>query len=71
MGSLPQIDPAMIMVLQKSPEALRILQNPKMQAILQEVMKDGPMSMQKHANDPEAAQMFTRLAVILQEAQKK
>ena len=51
------------------PEVMAMVQKPKFQEIMADVMKGGgPMTLQKHMADPESREMLMTLTKLLQNA---
>jgi len=59
-GMPPGIDPAMMQGLFSDPELLAALQNPKMQAAMQEIMSN-PANIAKYQSDPEVMGLFNKM----------
>lgn len=52
------MSPEMVKKLASNPELMAVLQNPKMQAVLKDVMESGPVAFQKHIGDSEVMSMI-------------
>ena len=69
-GTLPGgLPPAMMKMLAGDKEIMSFLRDPKMQAIMSDVMKGGPDAMKKYMSDPAAIRMLQALAVAMQRVQ--
>jgi hypothetical protein len=52
------MSPEAVKKLSNNPELMAVLQNPKMQAVLKDVMASGPVAFSRHTDDPEVMEMI-------------
>ena len=69
-GAIPGgLEPDEVFKLMNDPEVMAMVQKPKFQEIMADVMKGGgPMTLQKHMADPESRDMLMTLTKLLQNA---
>ena len=69
-GAIPGgLEPDEVFKLMNDPEVMAMVQKPKFQEIMADVMKGGgPMTLQKHMADPESREMLMTLTKLLQNA---
>jgi malic enzyme len=52
------MSPEMVQKMASNPELMAVLQNPKMQAVLKDVMEKGPIAFMQYSGDPEVMAMI-------------
>ena len=63
------LEPDEVFKLMNDPEVMAMVQKPKFQEIMADVMQGGgPMTLQKHMADPESREMLMTLTKLLQNA---
>ena len=69
-GAIPGgLEPDEVFKLMNDPEVMAMVQKPKFQEIMADVMQGGgPMTLQKHMADPESREMLMTLTKLLQNA---
>ena len=69
-GAIPGgLEPDEVFKLMNDPQVMAMVQKPKFQEIMADVMKGGgPMTLQKHMADPESREMLMTLTKLLQNA---